>query len=140
MEYDDENLPFAKAEVVRLMKEVLPKNRWITDKVKIEMNMFLYEILKNVCEKLAREPYATINYAMLKEAFMSYEMLGEIEAEKTRIIRSLEKIKSDCDVMIEAVERKFVSEKKPVKEHNKQIQDDEIPTEEAEKPALEKDE
>jgi len=139
MEYDDENLPFAKAEVVRLMKEVLPKNRWITDKVKVEMNMFLYEILKNICEKLAREPYATINYAMLKESLMSYEMLGEIEAEKTRIIRSLEKIKSDCDVMIEAVERKFVSERK-AKEHNKPIVDDEIPAEEAEKSAPKKEE
>lgn len=139
MEYDDENLPFAKAEVVRLMKEVLPKNRWITDKVKVEMNMFLYEILKNICEKLAREPYATINYAMLKEALMSYEMLGEIEAEKTRIIRSLEKIKSDCDVMIEAVERKFVSERK-TKEHNKPVKDDEVPAEKIGKSATDEEE
>lgn len=120
MEYNEENLPFAKAEVVRLMKELLPKNRWITDKVKTETNLFLYKILKETCDKLAREPYATINYAMLKEALMPYEMMGEIEAEKTRIIRSLEKIKSDCDVMIEAVERKFVSDKETKKEKTKE--------------------
>ena len=80
MEYNAENLPFAKAEIVRLMKEILPKNRWITDKVKVEINIFLYNILKEICDKLAQEPYATINYAMLKEAIMPYEMMGAIEA------------------------------------------------------------
>jgi hypothetical protein len=106
-EYHAENLPFAKAEVVRLMKELLPSNRWVTEKVKIEANLLLYKILKDITLRLAEEPFATINYAMFKEAVMKYEMLDEIEAEKTRIIRYLEKIKADCDVMMEAVDRKF---------------------------------
>jgi hypothetical protein len=109
-EYHAENLPFAKAEVVRLMKELLPSNRWVTEKVKVEANILLYKILKDITLRLAEEPFATINYAMFKEAAMKYEMLDEIEAEKTRIIRSLEKIKADCDVMMEAVDRKFKHE------------------------------
>ena len=107
VDYNPENLPFAKAEVVRLMKELLPSNRWVTEKVKVEANMLLYKILKDITERLAEEPFATINYAMFKDAAMRYEMLDEIEAEKTRIVRSLEKIKADCDVAMEAVDRKF---------------------------------
>ncbi len=107
VEYNAENLPFAKAEVVRLMKELLPSNRWVTEKVKIEANLLLYKILKDITLKLAEEPFATINYAMFNEAAMKYDRLDEIEAEKTRIIRSIEKIKADCDVLAEAVERKF---------------------------------
>lgn len=41
VEEDDEKLPFAKAEVVRLMKENLDDDKMIRERVKVEMNKFL---------------------------------------------------------------------------------------------------
>ena len=38
---DEEKLPFAKAEVVRLMKENLDDDKMIRERVKVEMNKFL---------------------------------------------------------------------------------------------------
>ena len=47
-----EKLPFAKNEVVRLMRENLDSDKMIKDRVKVEMNKFLYSILINVCKQL----------------------------------------------------------------------------------------
>ena len=52
IEEDEEKLPFAKAEVVRLMKENLDDDKMIRERVKVEMNKFLGEVLKNVCKQL----------------------------------------------------------------------------------------
>ena len=47
-----EKLPFAKNEVYRLMKENLDSDKMIKDQVKVEMNKFLYFILKDICKQL----------------------------------------------------------------------------------------
>ena len=60
IEEDEEKLPFAKAEVVRLMKENLDDDKMIRERVKVEMNKFLGEVLKNVCKQLNDYPYTTI--------------------------------------------------------------------------------
>ena len=65
IEEDEEKLPFAKAEVVRLMKENLDDDKMIRERVKVEMNKFLGEVLKNVCKQLNDYPYTTIEYEML---------------------------------------------------------------------------
>ena len=57
IEDDDEKLPFAKAEVVRLMKENLDDDKMIRERVKVEMNKFLGDVLKNVCKQLNDYPY-----------------------------------------------------------------------------------
>ena len=62
IEEDEEKLPFAKAEVVRLMKENLDDDKMIRERVKVEMNKFLGEVLKNVCKQLNDYPYTTIEY------------------------------------------------------------------------------
>ena len=67
-ENEDEKLPFAKAEVVRLMKENLDSDKMIKERVKVEMNKFLGDVLKNVCKQLNEYPYTTIDYEMLKES------------------------------------------------------------------------
>ena len=65
---EDEKLPFAKAEVVRLMKEHLDDDKMIRERVKVEMNKFLGEVLANVCKQLNQYPYSTVEYEMLKES------------------------------------------------------------------------
>ena len=85
IEEDEEKLPFAKAEVVRLMKENLDDDKMIRERVKVEMNKFLGEVLKNVCKQLNDYPYTTIEYEMLKESTYPYTNITRINQEKERI-------------------------------------------------------
>ena len=96
---DEEKLPFAKAEVVRLMKENLDDDKMIRERVKVEMNKFLGEVLKNVCKQLNEYPYTTIEYEMLKESTYPYTNIERINQEKERILLHLNAIKADCDAL-----------------------------------------
>ena len=99
IETEDESLPFAKAEVVRLMKENLDSDKMIRERVKVEMNKFLGQILKQVCEQLNTYPYTSIEYDMLKEVLYPYTNITRINQEKERILLHLDAIKSDCDAL-----------------------------------------
>ena len=104
-EEDDEKLPFAKAEVVRLMKENLDDDKMIRERVKVEMNKFLGEVLKNVCKQLNDYPYTTIEYEMLKESTYPYTNIERINQEKERILLHLEAIKADCNALAMDVQK-----------------------------------
>ena len=104
-EEDEEKLPFAKAEVVRLMKENLDDDKMIRERVKVEMNKFLGEVLKNVCKQLNEYPYTTIEYEMLKESVYPYTNIERINQEKERILLHLEAIKADCNALAMDVQR-----------------------------------
>ena len=105
VEEDEEKLPFAKAEVVRLMKENLDDDKMIRERVKVEMNIFLGEVLKNVCKQLNEYPYTTIEYEMLKESIYPYTNIERINQEKERILLHLEAIKADCNALAMDVQR-----------------------------------
>ena len=98
-ETEEEELPFAKAEVVRLMKQNLDSDKMIRERVKVEMNKFLGDILKQVCEQLNDYPYTTIEYEMLKESTYPYTNIKRINQEKERILLHLNAIKADCDAL-----------------------------------------
>ena len=102
---DDEKLPFAKAEVVRLMKENLDDDKMISERVKVEMNKFLGDVLKNVCKQLNDYPYTTIEYEMLKESTYPYTNIERINQEKERILLHLEAIKADCNALAMDVQK-----------------------------------
>ena len=104
-EMDEEKLPFAKAEVVRLMKENLDDDKMIRERVKVEMNNFLYSVLKNVCEQLNDYPYTTIEYEMFKECTYPYTNITRINQEKERILLHLEAIKADCNALAMDVQK-----------------------------------
>ncbi|MBR3112324.1 MAG: hypothetical protein IKH29_01270 [Methanobrevibacter sp.] len=95
----NEKLPFAYAEVVRLMRDNLDDGRMIQERVKVEMNKFLYGILVNVCEQLNEYPYTTVDYEMFKECIYPYTNITRINQEKERILLHLEAIKADCDAL-----------------------------------------
>ena len=99
LDEDEDSLPFAKAEVVRLMKDNLDDDKMIRERVKVEMNKFLGDILKNVCKQLNDYPYTTIEYEMLKESTYPYTNIERINQEKERILLHLEAIKADCDAL-----------------------------------------
>ena len=98
-EEDDEGLPFAKAEVVRLMKQHLDRDKMIRERVKVEMNKFLGDVLEKVCKQLNEYPYTTIEYEMLKESIYPYKNVERINEEKERILKHLDAIKADCDAL-----------------------------------------
>jgi hypothetical protein len=100
-ELDDESgsLPFAKAEVVRLMKQNLDKDKMIRERVKVEMNNFLGDVLKKVCKQLNEYPYTTIEYEMFRESVYPYTNIERINQEKERILLHLNAIKADCDAL-----------------------------------------
>ena len=102
---EEEKLPFAKAEVVRLMKENLDDDKMIRERVKVEMNKFLGEVLKNVCKQLNEYPYTTIEYEMLKESTYPYTNIERINQEKERILLHLEAIKADCNALAMDVQK-----------------------------------
>ena len=105
IEEDEEKLPFAKAEVVRLMKENLDDDKMIRERVKVEMNKFLGDVLKNVCKQLNDYPYTTIEYEMLKESTYPYTNIERINQEKERILLHLNAIKADCDALAMDVQK-----------------------------------
>ena len=102
---EKEKLPFAKNEVYRLMRENLDSDKMIKDRVKVEMNKFLYSILINVCKQLNDYPYTTIDYEMLKECIYPYTNIERINEEKKRILMHLDAIKADCDALAMDVEK-----------------------------------
>jgi len=107
LEEDDEKLPFPNARVVRLMRESLDQNKQIKSVVKKEMNIFLGRIVETICKKMNEFDYSYVDYGMFKQAIETFENIQTIELEKIRIIKDLEKIKADCDVLVNDVERKF---------------------------------
>ncbi len=98
-EVEEEGLPFAKAEVVRLMKQNLDSDKMIRERVKVEMNRFLGDVLEKVCKQLNEYPYTTIEYEMLKESIYPYKNVERINEEKERILKHLDAIKADCDAL-----------------------------------------
>ena len=102
---EKEKLPFAKNEVYRLMRENLDGDKIIRDRVKVEMNKFLGEILKNVCKQLNEYPYTTIEYEMLKESIYPYTNIERINEERERILVHLNSIKADCDALAKDVQK-----------------------------------
>lgn len=99
------DLPFAYNEVVRLMKNELDDDKMVRERVKIEMNKFLGDVLVKVCRQLNEYSYSTITYDMLKECLYPYESIDRINQERERIITHLEAIKRDCDILIADAER-----------------------------------
>ncbi|WP_407453261.1 hypothetical protein [Methanobrevibacter sp.] len=98
-------LPFAKEEVVRLMRKNLDDDKQIQDRVKEGMNHFLYMILVNVCKQLNDYPYTTIDYEMFKESIYPYTNITRINEEKEMILLHLDAIKADCDALAMDVEK-----------------------------------
>jgi len=104
---DDEKLPFPTATVVRLMRQNLDPHKQIKGVVKKEMNIWLGKLIEHVCKKMNSFEYSYVDYGMFKQAIETFENIKTIELEKIRIIKALERIKADCDVLVNDVEIKF---------------------------------
>ena len=104
---DESKLPFPRATIVNMMRKHLSQGKQIKGQVKDEMNIWLGKMVERIAKKMDAYPYTYVDYSMFKEAVETYEKVQDIELEKERIIKYLEKIKADCDSLAREVDRKF---------------------------------
>ena len=104
-ELEKKNLAFANAQVVRVMKANMAKDKMIKAEVKIAMNKFLEKICVDISKKLNEYPYAMIDYRMFREAVRPYEEIEDIDKEKKRIIKHLDTLKADADKLIRDIQK-----------------------------------
>ncbi|RLG21210.1 hypothetical protein DRN74_03000 [Candidatus Micrarchaeota archaeon] len=103
------NLPFPNATLVRLMKQHISPNKMIKKEVKIAMNRFLGDIVREVSEKMNEYPYAMIDYRMFEEAIRPYKLVKEMDREKERLMHHLDTIVQDCLSIKRDLDNKFGS-------------------------------
>lgn len=103
----DEELPFPKATVVRLIRRNVGDNKMIRKRVKVAMNKWLGEMCSKASQKMNESRYTYISYEDFRRATKIYDDLEEMRKEKDRIIASLEKIKEDCNSLIRDLNKKF---------------------------------
>jgi len=108
-EVEGEQLAFAMAPVVRLMKEELDNDKMIRKGVKIGMNKWLEKLARKVAKKMNKSDYTVVEVDDFKTAIEPYELIDEVELERQRIVATLEKIKMDCNSLIMDVNRKFLT-------------------------------
>ncbi len=104
---EESKLPFPRATVVNMMRRFLDDGKQIKGQVKDEMNIWLGKMVERITKKMNAHPYTYLDYGMFKEAIEPYEKIQDVEMEKEHIIKQLEAVKSQCDVLIREVDRKF---------------------------------
>ncbi len=103
----ERDLPFPRATIVNMMRQHIDKGKQIKGPVKDEMNIWLGQLVEKISKKMNAHPYTYVDLAMLKEAIKTYEQLEEVEMERERIIKYMEKIKADLDMLEREVDKKF---------------------------------
>jgi len=106
-ESEDESLPFARAQIYRLLKQGMGTDKIIRGSVKTEMNLFLGRIAARVAKRLGNTRYSTVERADLEKIIEPYDNVERLNRERERIIVHLETIKSDCDALISDIRQTF---------------------------------
>ncbi len=104
-EIDESKLPFPSAPVVRVMREVIDRDKIISKRVKEEMNKWLADVCKDVSKELNKTPYAKIEGDDFSNAIDKYKQFESMHREKERIRTALERIIQDAQMLISDLER-----------------------------------
>jgi hypothetical protein len=105
-------LPFSTAPIVREMRKQITDGKMIKKEVKIAMNRFLADIVKDVSMRMNEYPYSMVDYRMFQEATRPYRMAKEVQKEKIRMQKHMDKIMEDCDSVKRDLEEKFGEDQK----------------------------
>lgn len=108
-EIEDSNLPFPNATVVREIKKHVTGNKMVKKDVKIGMNKFLGDIVRDVSERMNEYPYAMVDYRMFEESIRPYKLVKEMDKEKERLVHHLDVIVQDCLSIKRDLDNKFGS-------------------------------
>ena len=98
-------LPFPNAAIVRIMREVIDKDKIISKRAKIEMNKWLAEVCKDVSKELNKTPYAKIEGDDFSNAIKKYTQYEELHREKERIKKTLSRIVEDVHAAGQELDR-----------------------------------
>jgi len=104
---EEEKLPFPRATVTNMIRQHLDSGKQIKGRVKVEMNKWLGHMVEKISKEMNSYPYTYVDYSMLQDAVEKYTKLEEIADERDRILKYLDKIKSDCEFLEKEVKKKF---------------------------------
>ena len=107
-----QKLAFPTATIVRLMKEHIDRSKMIKKDVKIGMNRFLGEVVKEVSVKMNQHPYSMVDYRMLKEAIEPYKKVKQLKRDKEKIVVKLNAMIKECESLREELDEKYSEENK----------------------------
>ena len=77
--------------------------------VKEDLNNWVNGLVHKVSKKLAKasKEYTYVDAQMFREAVEPYENLNDIQLEKIRVMKKLEDIKAECDILLSEAEKDF---------------------------------
>ncbi len=113
---EKEKLPFPRATVTNMIRQYLDPGKQIKGRVKVEMNKWLGHMVEKISQEMNSYPYTYADYSMFQDAVEKYTKLEEIADERDRILKYLEKIKSDCEFLEKEVRKKFEVEEEDMAE------------------------
>ncbi|MFH1786882.1 MAG: hypothetical protein ABH829_04515 [archaeon] len=102
------NGPFPRAQIVRIIRANAP-DHIISWRVKNAMNFWLGEISKNVAKRMGKSRYSTLDLDDFNEAIKRYQIADELDAEKERLLKGLEKVQLDIDALKRDIERRILT-------------------------------
>ncbi len=117
---EKEDLPFPRATVTNMIRQYLGPGKQIKGRVKVEMNKWLGHMVEKISQEMNSYPYTYVDHSMFKDAVDKYTKLEEIAEERDRILKYLEKIKSDCEFLEREVKKKFDVEEDDMSEVHKE--------------------
>ncbi len=106
----EQKLAFPTAAVVREMKKSIAKDKMIRKEVKIAMNKFLAEIVKDISQSIDKFPYSVVDYRMFEDAIKPYKRVKDLQGEKRRLVAHLDSIIEDCASVKRDLDIKFGNE------------------------------
>lgn len=106
----EQKLAFPTAAVVREMKKYLAKDKMIRKEVKIAMNKFLADIVKDISQSMDKFPYSVVDYRMFEDAIKPYKRVKDLQGEKRRLVAHLDSIIEDCASVKRDLDIKFGNE------------------------------
>lgn len=104
---EEQKMPFPTAAVVREMRKSIDSSKMVRKEVKVAMNKFLAEIVRDVSSRMDKFPYAMVDYRMFEEAIRPYRQVKELHLEKKRIAAKLNSIIEDCASVQRDLDAKF---------------------------------
>ncbi len=103
----EQKLAFPTAAVVREMKRYIAKDKMIRKEVKIAMNKFLADLVKDLAQTMDKFPYSVVDYRMFEEAVKPYRRVKDLQGEKKRLAAHLDVVIEDCASIKRDLDIKF---------------------------------
>ena len=103
-------LPFPNARVVNIIRENLKNPHQLKREVKLQANILLGEILKDIALSMDAEPYNSLSVEHFNKASRKYREIALNQKRIRRIKKVLEKQRAELDEIVTEIELEMPSE------------------------------